>query len=504
MRNAARLRPFLLLAGALLLLASLYLPWRQLTCSTLPSSASYCPTVYAWSSDVGSSAALFALLLAAAAAVACFRPDLARRPPLELCALLAGYFGLALIAEAHQLVHTLAQGIPAGLHSRYCSGAYLGIAGTLVVLITAAASHKELERFRAPSRLARLVLAVALLAMLLLPWSRFLNTSQTVFLGIATPAGAVVAVLAICLAAARKQATWLAAALVLFTGGAVSSLTLEQRRTWECWLGLGLALALLALDLRGSVSRPARYAPGTTAAAALLVIGLFLPAQKGCLGGHCISTNGWTTTDAGTTAAMLAIALVLVALAARRAPVVELAAGLGIMVATLGFQVAEFTASGARLRFGYGLVIDCVAAAVLVALALPHVRLPKLDARLVPIAACLAYLVIVVVPWWDVLSRRAEVDLRFAPLSWLTIAGVLVAIRLLGLWARPTDDHRLVTLPLALLALAALELIRFRDAGLAWGGGIVVGLCLALVALGFYGRRGWNFRVPEILRVDRL
>ena len=211
-----------------------------------------------------------------------------------------------------------------------------------------------------------------------------------------------------------------------------------------------------------------------------------------------------STTDAGTTAAMLAIALVLVALAARRAPVVELAAGLGIMVATLGFQVAEFTASGARLRFGYGLVIDCVAAAVLVALALPHVRLPKLDARLVPIAACLAYLVIVVVPWWDVLSRRAEVDLRFAPLSWLTIAGVLVAIRLLGLWARPTDDHRLGALPLALLALAALELIRFRDAGLAWGGGIVVGLCLALVALGFYGRRGWNFRVPEILRVDRL
>jgi hypothetical protein len=515
MRSAARLRPLLLLTGALLLLASLYLPWRAPPCglvasyfsgstesvATLPNLFAGCvPGVNGWSSEVGSASALFSLLLAAVAAAACLRPNLVRGLPLGLLALLAGYFGLALGAATNSGSQGLAQVAKTeGYHLRYCSGAYLGVAGTILVLVTAAASQKELARFRAPSRLARLVLAVGLLAVLLLPWSRFLGTSQTVFLGIAAPAGPVVAVLAICLAAARKQPPWLAAAVVLFTGGVVSSLSLGQQRTWECWLGLGLAVALLALDLRGGISRPARYAPVTGAAAALLVIGLFLPAQKECVGGQCISSNGWTT-DAGTAAAMLAVAIVLVALAARRGPVIELAAGLGIMVATLGFA-----ARAPSLSMGYGLVIDCAAAAVLVALAVVHVRQPRLDVRLVPVAICLAYLVIVVVPWWDVLSRRAEVSLRFAPVGWLTIAGVLVAIRLLGLWVRQGElDHRVVSLPLGLLALAALELIRFRDSGLAWGGGIVVGLSVALVALGYYGRRGWGFQVPEILRVDRL
>jgi hypothetical protein len=46
---------------------------------------------------------------------------------------------------------------------------------------------------------------------------------------------------------------------------------------------------------------------------------------------------------------------------------------------------------------------------------------------------------------------------------------------------------RLVLLPLALLTLAALDLVRLRDAGinhLGGGGGVVVGLSLVLALLG--------------------
>jgi len=118
-----------------------------------------------------------------------------------------------------------------------------------------------------------------------------------------------------------------------------------------------------------------------------------------------------------------------------------------------------------------------------------------------------------VVPWWDVLPRRLQSQslAHFAPISWLTVAGALLAIHLLGSWARriarPSQSaDRLVLLPLALLAIAALDLIRLRDAGITWGGGIVVGLCLLLSLLGRIEQRDGleNFRVPEVLRVDRL
>jgi hypothetical protein len=115
----------------------------------------------------------------------------------------------------------------------------------------------------------------------------------------------------------------------------------------------------------------------------------------------------------------------------------------------------------------------------------------RLLVRLVPIAACLGYLAILVVPWW--------------------VAGVLLGIHLLGSWLRRAADasaspDRLVLLPLALLALAALDLIRLRSAGITWGGGIVVSLCLVLALLGHVEAQSGleNMQIPEILRVDRL
>ena len=82
------------------------------------------------------------------------------------------------------------------------------------------------------------------------------------------------------------------------------------------------------------------------------------------------------------------------------------------------------------------------------------------------------------------------------------------AVWLLREWSRriARQAGRLVTLPVVLLGLAALDLIRLRAAGINWGGGAVVVLSLVLGLLGRVEQRGGleNLRVPEILRVDRL
>jgi len=264
----------------------------------------------------------------------------------------------------------------------------------------------------------------------------------------------------------------------------------------------------------------------TCGAAALVVAGLFLPWQKACyedssdfgpFSGRCVSTSGWTTT-VGVAAAVLAIGLVVMTLGARRLPVsvIALAAGIALLVATLGFQLEDRSEDGFRLEFGYGSTIGFASAGLLLTLAMLRLRLPAFDwnrvpLRLAPIAACVAYLVVVVLPWWDVLPRHVQSALRFAPLSWLTIAGALLAIWLLSLWARQIASASasadwLVLLPFALLALAALDVIRLRDDGVTWGRGVVVALSLLLAVLGRLEQRGGleNFRVPEVLRVDRL
>ena len=80
--------------GALLLLASLYLPWEKASGSRNPAgflNLGQDPlSLDGWSSGVGPAAALSALLLAGLAAVAVARPNQLRRLPLGLCALVAG------------------------------------------------------------------------------------------------------------------------------------------------------------------------------------------------------------------------------------------------------------------------------------------------------------------------------------------------------------------------------------------------------------------------------
>src|SRR5215831_12593870 len=111
-----------LLAGGLVLLVSLYLPWRKSPCalpesggsrsigSLLDTMTASCQTHSAWSSGVAPAAALASLVLVAVAAVVWIRPRLRPRVPLMLCGLAAGYFLLAVDAMLRRYVHELEGG----------------------------------------------------------------------------------------------------------------------------------------------------------------------------------------------------------------------------------------------------------------------------------------------------------------------------------------------------------------------------------------------------------
>jgi hypothetical protein len=99
-------------------------------------------SVDGWSSGIGDAAALSALLLAGVAGVGLARPNLGGRLPLGLCALVVGYFGLAVAAQARSVANQREVGMN-GVDFHYAYGAYLGAAGGIVALLAAAALRRE-------------------------------------------------------------------------------------------------------------------------------------------------------------------------------------------------------------------------------------------------------------------------------------------------------------------------------------------------------------------------
>jgi hypothetical protein len=533
----------LLAAGGLIILGSLYLPWQQ---APAPSNQNHIlgllnlgsTSLDGWSSGIGDAVALVALLLVGLSTASLSGRRGADRLPLGRCASLAGFLALAVADVTRSVAHE--RGLsPQGAHFHFAYGAYLGVAaGAVVVVAAVSLRRREIVGYRYAARLPAVVIAAGLLVSLLLPWERLPSSVNVTYPGIFLTAGVIVAALAASApfawrtAAAGAERLAVAATTALFTGAALSSSDFVfGTKAYGTKVAIGAAILLVALALPdigvawGTI-RPSRYALGICVGGASLVASLFLPWQQSCVAkgsglgpysGRCLSSNGWTLV--GSTTAILVIAVIGASLAARRfpgVPIAELAAGVGLLVATLGFDLIDNSAGGVNYSFAYGSTIGFAGAALIVGLAAAPLRLPSIEWRRAmvrsgPIAASATYLVIAVLPWWDVLPRQLESDLRIAPLSWLTITGVLLGIHLLYVWAGriggiTRSSESLVILPLALLGLAAVDLIRLRDNGMTWGGGIVVGLCALLTLFGWIEQQARleNFQLPEILRVDRL
>jgi len=433
----------------------------------------------------------------------------------------------------------LADGGTGGAHFHLASGAYVGLAAAVLALLGAGAARRGSLSIRPPlRRLCAAALGIGLLAVLLLPWRQLgLTASARVGeLGVALAAGGVAAVLAVRLlvvswstAVPRSlELPGLAVGALVFAG---AGFTVEfgAVRAAAAWAGLAIAalLALVALADRslGRAFRPLPLSAGAVAVVgAALVTSLFLPWQSACfddttdlqrlgVAGRCLSANGFS--PVGSVAAVLTLVLVAVVATAARRPrsTIQLAVGIGLLVTTLGFAVETGNHGGERFSFGYGSFIGFAAAGLLLALAFHGVTWTPRELRAttwnpLPIVLGAAFVFVVVVPWWGVLPTAVGSVLS-PDLSWLTLAGALVALRIVHLWIRhargvPAHGPELVTLSLALVVLAVLDAA--PSLRLSWHGAVLLGISVPLTLLAMIEERGGlkNLHVPEILRVDRI
>ena len=530
------------LAGSLVFLASLYLPWQAARCDQnggggLFHFLSSCQSIDPLPLGLGPAAVLAGLVLGALAVTVLVRPHLEDRLPIGTSALAMGYFAIALTqSTASQARRFEIFGDP--LHTAF--GAYLGVAAAALAALSAAVPRRrELFWDRSALSLLRLGLVAGFLATLVLPWQSASRKGATLtVLGIEGSAGILATGCVLILPLvwwkadprSRVDGILLAATTVLLTGAIITIDVRGVPRTVAPWVAGGIAVALLAsaaIGTRPATPRMSSRAVAAAASVSVFIASLFLPWQRECgteiskaFSQRCVSENAWTTGTAGSIAAVLAVALAVALWAPGRLRVsaLELALGFGLVVATAGFQLQSFTALGGyRLVVAYGSTVGFVGASALVALAVVGARPSTLDwrrlvERAIPLGISVAYIAVIVVPMWGILSGRVQSILFFPPFLWTTLfAETLIGVYLLGHWVRravgPTGDSDwLVVLPLFLLALAVLDVITLREAGITWRGGIVVGLCLLLAFFGLVERRGGlrNLRVPEILRLDRL
>jgi len=533
-----------LAAGGLLLLVSLYLPWVATTANAGFGTDSSLLHVFggedigAWSAAAGTPAAVVALYLVGAGATAWMR---AIRIPISAPALLAAYFALAITAESRTAAMNLDDGVTT-VDVHYARGAYLGItAGLLAVASAFALGRSRSTRTERPTALGLLGtgLAVALLATLLLPWERatfrFEGASASIeYLGISGPASVVAALAAVWVATSfwsqHADRVWkrvlLGSGAALFSLGAFSAADPVLHRTHEAWIALASAFALAALTILPGgrvrvawVKRLEWRALALAAAPALFLGSLFLPWRSECFprsfapdprAGHCVTLNGWILT--GTAAAVLATWLFVVAIRRRGGlgHPVALAAGVLLFAVANAVELTRGSTPPVPVELGYGAFVGMACAVAAIALAVPRVNVASLEwreigVRALPVALCLAYVAIVMVP--PLLEPSFDQPtLFFAPTSWLTVTGVVVATLLIEAWIVGSADRAwLVVWPLCMLALAVVDVVRLRE-NLAWGAAVVVAICGALLGLGRIEQIGGfrGLRAPEILRVDRI
>jgi hypothetical protein len=451
------------------------------------------------------------------------------------CAGLVAFFALAAGDETLRFSGTAPT--ETRLHVAY--GAIVGLAAAGGAVFAAAAqlrrSHVGDGRRRTEPIVAS-CLVTGLLASLLLVWvtaPRGLGHYAGVTLGPALVASVLAILVAVEWWSARPGSAirrlGLGFGAAVSTAGAVSAAHAFGSPSATAWAGLAAAVALALLSLRDARAAGEQIAvSGLALIAGLLggafLVALFLPWQNECfprdgsfgaLSGHCFSQSGWGAAGAATPALAVCIFLAFALGSRSVVSATESGAALAVVVATAGFQLAgQSGGDDVRLSTGFGAYAVFVLTGALLAVSLAGFRplIPKAPRPLAAagLAISVSYVLVLVVPWLDVLPARLQDNLGFAPESWLTLAGALLGIHLAALWVRRgvgglADGSALVLVPGAMLALAAIDVIARRHDE-RWGAGAIVGLCLLLLFVGDAERRGGlrQIRVPEILRIDRI
>jgi hypothetical protein len=526
---------FVLLASALTFLASLFLPWRE---ATVPPFTDHglqaldladAGRIDGWVGIAGDIAVLLVVAIVLATVATLRSPNLGARPPIGGLGVALGYFAVGVAHEAHTLAGELGGGFtgkPPTFHTSWTYGFYLGVASAGIAALSALAFRRdEPMRLRGAADAVAGVLGIGLLTSFLLPWVEYPSVHNYSVHGIEIPPAAITALALFFSAgplhgeAGRRWRLPCAVAAAILTGGAASAVGITGGHAYAAWIGVGCAVLLVALEaVRAWPERLPALAHGSEAvragAAALLIVALFLPwleFRHGVASGQ--GTDGWYSVP-GTAAGTLCLLLLAAsALPTLETYVLDTVAAVAIFVSA---AATVFRQETIVYRIGYGAFIGVVAAGILVVTAIVALRPGHVDrgralARAVPLALSVLCVAAVVVPMWFVVpvAWRFQSEALYGS---MTVPGVLVGLYLVRLWARrvrgpAATGHRLVLVPLVLLTLASLELIRFRDSSdVLWGAIILVGLSLMLVLFGWMEeKRGLEgFRVPEILRVDRL
>jgi hypothetical protein len=527
-----RLPLFVLLASALTFLASLFLPWRETAGPSGDLGLNGGPSVFqggsvtGWVAVPGDVAVLLVVGIVLATITALRRPQLGARLPLGALGVALGYFAVAVAIEVQALTQEVAfTGQPHRPQTSWAYGAYLGLASAAIATLSALILRRsELLRTRRKAETGGLVLGIALLISFFLPWVGFGGTAFSLH-GIENPAAAIVA-LGLVLGAGGLQGEagqrWrlpFAIGTAVLTGGAASATGIFGVHLYGAWIGIGCAVALVALEAVRAWPEQLPLLPHGPAAvrlgaAALLIGSLFLPWQEiRIAGGYRQGYDGWYSVTGAAAGGLCLLLLATLLLPALEGYLLEAVAAVVIFVSVAG---TAFRESQSIYRIGYGSVVGFAAVGILLIATLLPLRRPvpvdreRALARAVPLAASGLCVAAAVVPLWFVLPETWTYR-AYALHGSLAVAGVLLALYLIRLWARglrgpATTDHQLTLVPLTLLTLAALELIRYRNGPVIWGAVILVGLCLLLALLGWIEERDGlkGFRVPQALRVDRL
>jgi hypothetical protein len=458
-----------------------------------------------------------AIVLATVAALR--RPQLAAGLPIGSLGVALGYFALAVALEVRTASEFLGGFIgPRAPHASWTYGFYLGLASAAIAVLSVPALRSSAPlRPRVAGDAVAATLGIALLISFLLPWlgQRDISTA-----GIETPAAAIAA-LALILTAprmfreeGRQRRVPLALATAILTGAAASATPFSSVHRYGTWMGVGCAVSLVVLEaararplqLPAPPSGPAAFELG---AAALLIVALFLPWQELSVPGHMLGTTGWYTVTGAAAGGLCLLLLATPALPALENYVLDGAVAVALFVSTLGTVFRPYP----EIHFGYGAFVGFAAAGILLLAALVRFRPGRVErrralARAVPLGVAVLCVAAIVVPPWFVLPRSWTFQATPLYYGWVPVAGTLLALYLVRLWAisvrRPawTGDG-LTLVPLMLLTLAALELIRFRNGEVIWGAVILVGLCLVLALFGWIEEN--SIRVPdEVWRIDRL